>query len=172
MALTELIPLLFIIIALIGAGIQMINEKKGISASRRIDILLSWIFLVIIGLGGIWAFIGHTVFADRVAESIGWPPGNPFQQEVALANLAIGVLGLLSFRISGSFRVATIIAYSIFMFGAGIGHVWQIYSMGNMAINNAGPVLWMDLLLPVVIIILYLLSLHLEHKETYPSLRR
>ncbi|NLV28203.1 MAG: hypothetical protein GXY48_13760 [Methanomicrobiales archaeon] len=149
------------------------NKGKGrIITSRRIEILLSWIFLVIVGLGGIWAFIGHTMFADNVAASIGWPSGNPFQQEVALANLAIGILGILSFRITGSFRVATIIAYSIFMFGAGIGHIWQIRTTGNMAVNNAGPILWMDLLVPLVLIILYLLGQHLKHKEAHPSLKR
>lgn len=172
MAFVDLLPLIFILIALIGAGVQMNKRKRKISASQRIEILLSWIFLVIIGFGSIWAFIGHTFFADQVANSIGWPAGNPFQQEVALANLAIGVLGLISFRVTGSFRIATIIAYSIFIFGAGVGHIWQIISAGNMAVNNAGPILWIDLLLPPLIILLYLLNKHLEHKEANPSLKR
>ncbi|MDX8550565.1 hypothetical protein KHC33_13335 [Methanospirillum sp. J.3.6.1-F.2.7.3] len=171
MALTDFTPLIFIIVAIVGTFAQMMKENRGITTSRRIEILLSWIFLVIVGFGGIWAFIGHTFFADRVAESIGWPVGNPFQQEVGLANLAIGVLGLLSFRMIGSFRVATIIAYSIFMIGAGIGHIWQIITTGNMAVNNAGPILWMDLLVPLVIIIFYLLGQHVHRIEANPSLK-
>lgn len=170
MALTELVPLVFILITIIAAVVQMIREKR-IPASRRIDILLSWIFLIIVGFGGIWAFIGHTLFADQVAASIGWPAGNPFQQEVALANLAIGVLGILSFRMTGSFRIATIITYTIFMIGAGIGHIWQIISAGNLAVNNAGPILWIDLLVPIVIILLYILGRYLHRREANPSLR-
>jgi hypothetical protein len=171
MALTDLIPLVFIGVTIITAVVQIISDKKERSVLHRIDILLNWIFLIIIGFGGIWAFIGHIFFADQVAHSIGWPAGNPFQQEVAFANLAIGVLGLLSFRIRGSFRIATIITYTIFMMGAGIGHIWQIISTGDLAVNNAGSILWIDLLLPPVIIIIYLMSLHLQHRKAYPSLR-
>ena len=172
MAVSDLIPLLLIIIALIGAAFQISREGNRISHAERAGILLSWAFLIIIGFGGIWGFIGHTLFADRVALSIGWPPGNPFQQEVALTNLALGVLGLLSFRIAGSFRVATIIAYTIFMIGAGIGHIWQIFSAGNMAVNNAGLLLWIDLLVPPAIIILYLVQHTMHLQETRPSLAR
>jgi NAD(P)-dependent dehydrogenase (short-subunit alcohol dehydrogenase family) len=45
-----------------------------------------------LGVGGVFGFVGHTVYADIAAASIGWPPGNPFQTEVAVANLAIGSL--------------------------------------------------------------------------------
>jgi Family of unknown function (DUF6790) len=31
-----------------------------------------------------------------VAESIGWPAGNPFQLEVGVANLAVGILGIVA----------------------------------------------------------------------------
>jgi hypothetical protein len=86
-------------------------------------------------------FIAHTVFAAQVAESIGWAAGNPFQQEVAFTNLAIGVLGMLSIRMKQQFRLATIISFSIFIIGAGIKHMYQLVFFNNTAINNAGPVL-------------------------------
>lgn len=172
MSLSDLIPVFFIIITIIGAAIQLSRERKRASPARKAEIFLNWAFMIIIGLGGIWAFIGHTVFADRVAESIGWPTGNPFQQEVAFANLAIGVLGILAVRIQGNFRLATLIAYAIFMAGAGIGHIWQIISAHNMAVNNAGPILILDLCVPVLLIGLYLLTLHLQKSEGQPSLNR
>jgi hypothetical protein len=34
--------------------------------------------------GGIGGFFGHVFISDSVAESIGWPTGNPFQLEVGL----------------------------------------------------------------------------------------
>ncbi len=172
MSLTELIPVLFIGVAILGAVIQIIREPRAVSHSRMAEIFLSWAFVVIIGLGGIWAFIGHTVFAERVAESIGWPSGNPFQQEVAFANLAIAILGILSVRIEGTFRIAALIAYAIFMVGAGIGHIWQIYTIHDMAINNAGPILWLDFCMPLILIGLYLFSVLLKKREAQPSLRR
>src|SRR5215216_4271824 len=56
------------------------------------------------------AFIGHTVFASSTAASIGWPAGNPFQTEVAVANLAVGCLGVLCYWLKDNFWVATVIA--------------------------------------------------------------
>src|SRR3954453_7078522 len=41
--------------------------------------------------------LAHTVWADSTAVSIDWPTGNPFQTEVAVANLAIGVPGILCY---------------------------------------------------------------------------
>jgi hypothetical protein len=38
--------------------------------------------------------MGHYFLSDPVAESIGWPTGNPFQLEVGFANLAVGILVL------------------------------------------------------------------------------
>lgn len=172
MSITDLIPLFFIGVTILGACIQIKGERRGIPSSRKVEILLNWAFIIIIGFGGIWAFIGHTAFSDRVAESIGWPAGNPFQQEVAFANLAIAVLGILSVRITGTFRVATLIAYAVFMIGAGIGHIWQIITSHDMAVNNAGPVLWLDICMPLIFIGLYLFSQKLKKRETQPSLSR
>ncbi len=172
MSLTELIPIIFIAITIIGAAVQISRERPRADHARAAEILLNWAFLVIIGIGGIWAFIGHTLFADQVAESIGWPAGNPFQQEVALANLLIGVLGILALRIPGTFRIAPLIAYAIFMVGAGIVHIWQIVSVHNFSVNNAGMILWIDICMPIVLIILFLLTGWLQKHKAQPSLCR
>ena len=172
MSLTELIPIIFIAITIIGAVVQISQERPRADHARAAEILLNWAFLVIIGIGGIWAFIGHTLFADQVAESIGWPAGNPFQQEVALANLLIGVLGILALRIPGTFRIAPLIAYAIFMVGAGIVHIWQIISVHNLSVNNAGMILWIDICMPIVLIILFLLTGWLQKHKAQPSLCR
>jgi len=92
--------------------------------------------------------------ADEIAASIGWPPGNPFQQEVGFANLAVGALGLLAFRFRDSFWLATIIAGSIFLVSAGIGHIYHIYHIyhivvdSNLSPNNAGMILVSDIACP------------------------
>jgi hypothetical protein len=118
-----------------------------------------------VGIVGIWSFIGHTVFADQVAQSIGWPPGNPFQTEVALTNLAFGILGLLSVKITGSFRLATIIGYSIFMAGAGIGHIYQLVVFNDIAPDNVGIPLYLDFIVPLILFILYYLATRGPGKE-------
>ena len=68
-------------------------------APSNIDrIYLVCLLPISVGFGGLMAFLGHALRADEIARSIGWPTGNPFQFEVAVANLAFGVLGLLSLK--------------------------------------------------------------------------
>ena len=54
--------------------------------------LLRNALVFLVGVPGIVGFSGHVFNADQVAESIGWPKGNPFQYEVGIANLSYGVL--------------------------------------------------------------------------------
>jgi hypothetical protein len=77
-------------------------------------IYLSYLLPLSVGLGGLFAFVGHTLRADEVALSIGWPTGNPFQTEVAMANLVFGVLGLLCVKFRDGFWTATILGYGVF----------------------------------------------------------
>ena len=155
-SIVDLTPYLFFFITLTGAGIQIFSRRTTITRSEKAEILLVWFFAIELGVSGVWAFIAHTMFAPQVAASIGWPAGNPFQQEVAFTNLAIGVLGFLSVRMGRHFRLATIISFSIFMLGAGIGHIYQLFIFNDTAINNAGPVMYFDFIVPVIMILLYI----------------
>jgi hypothetical protein len=49
----------------------------------------------------------HAFLAAKVALSIGWAPGSPFQSEVALANLAFGLPGVLCIRFKDGFWLTT-----------------------------------------------------------------
>lgn len=55
--------------------------------------LLRWLLVFPVGFGSVWAFLGHFFKSDEVAGYIGWPAGNPFQKEVAFANLPLGHAG-------------------------------------------------------------------------------
>jgi hypothetical protein len=71
-----------------------------------------------------------------VAESIGWPTGNPFQLEVGFANLAVGILGIVAMGRRDGFREATVIAVAVFGVGATIVHARDIIETGNLAPGN------------------------------------
>lgn len=84
-------------------------------------------FLVfVVGLQGLWGFLGHYFRSDEVAASIGWPAGNPFQTEIAFTNLAFGVLGVLCLRFRGDFWLATGLGKGIFVLGAQTVHVREL----------------------------------------------
>jgi hypothetical protein len=107
-----------------------------------------------IGINGIYASIGHIFIADQVAAAIGWPAGNPFQQEVGLADLAFGVCGLLCLKFRDGFWPATILASGIFLVGAGIGHCYRSFAHRNFAPLNTGTIVIDDILFPVLLLVL------------------
>jgi len=115
--------------------------------------LLSFL-VVVVGFQGIWGFLGHYFRSDEIAAFIGWPAGNPFQKEVAFANLSYGVVGVLCFWFRGGFWVATVIGISVFLLGAAVGHVTNVRETGNRSPGNAGAILWTDVLTPVVLLAL------------------
>jgi hypothetical protein len=135
----------------------VIKDRSPGNVSR---IYLSYLLPISVGFGGLFGFMGHTVRADEVARSIGWPTGNPFQFEVAMTNLAFGVLGLLCFQFRDGFWTATVVGYGIFLEGAAFVHLREILESGNWSINNAGPVLVADVCFPVFLALLLALSKH------------
>ncbi|KTC66262.1 Uncharacterised protein (plasmid) [Legionella adelaidensis] len=116
------------------------------------EIAYRWISLMPLGLTAIYAFIMHAFFPVFTAATIGWQD-SPFQFEVAMANLAIGVIAILSFKASFDFRLATVIASTCWLWGDAVGHIYQMIVHQNFTIGNAGSWFWMDILVPLLLII-------------------
>ncbi len=120
--------------------------------------LLRWLLVFPVGCGSMWAFLGHYFKSDEVAGYIGWPAGNPFQKEVAFANLAVGTCGLLSVFLDDGFRLATIVFVSVFLIGAFLVHTGEQKRSGNFKPGNAGPIYFTDLGIPLVLWVLHFLA--------------
>ena len=164
--------LLFPILALLGALVHLYVENQKRTRRRVLEILLVYALVFLAGLGGLWAFVGHTFAADKVATQIGWPTGSPFQSEVAVANLSYAVLGLLAIRLRGLFPVAAGMGYSIFLLGAACVHIRDIRLHQNVAQFNSGIFLYVqDIAVPLAILALaaaYFFALKSEKKSTEP----
>jgi len=145
---------IWIALTLIVALLILFVGKKPKTKNRVIESFLLALLVVMVGLSSIWAFMGHTFMAAQIAASIGWPAGNPFQFEVAMANLSYGILGLLCLKFRDNFWTATVIAVSVFYWGAAYGHLMDIIQHANYAPGNAGAVLYFDIILPIVLIVL------------------
>jgi hypothetical protein len=139
------------ILPLVLATIHIALDKSCRSRQRNLEIFLLYLFGVGVGAGGIGGFFGHFFISDVVAQSIGWPKGNPFQLEVAFANLALGILGFLAMGQRDGFREATVIAVTVFGVGATIVHIMDIVQTGNLAPGNTLPNV-SNLLKPVLLI--------------------
>jgi hypothetical protein len=157
-------PLVFLSVTLWAAAIHLIlrKKKKRVSPKRIVEVILLYFLLINVGATGLFAFVGHAFFADKVALNIGWASGSPFQLEVASANLAFGILGVLCMWLRGNFWIATGLGSAIFAFGAAYGHIREMISKQNFAIYNIGPVLFVnDILVPLIV-----LSLVVAYKLT------
>jgi hypothetical protein len=119
--------------------------------------LLSWTLLLPIGVTGLWAGIFHVCFPGIAAALIGWQV-SPFQFEVGMADLAIGVTACIAFWSDLSFQAAAVSAAAIFLLGDAIGHVRQMIVAGNFAPGNAGVPFYMDVICPVLTVALVLVA--------------
>jgi hypothetical protein len=151
-------PIIIVIVFIVLAVILHLGaRRKELNRERALEIILLWSLVIGVGFSCLIGFAGHVFIADTVAESIGWPTGSPFQFEVGIANLAIGVIGLLCFRFRDNFWLCTIIANGVFLCGDGIGHVRQMIASANFAPFNTGITLYWDLGFPVFTILLWLM---------------
>ena len=161
-----MLSVIFLSATLIGFALHLSLSKQPRTKSRVVELLLLYLLAINIGVGGILAWYGHTFMADEIARKIGWPPGSPFQFEVAVADLSWGVCGVLCIWLRQYFWTATGMGSSVFFLGCAFGHIRQIIQEGNMAIYNAGPVLWIgDIGIPITILILLLIRSRLEEER-------
>jgi len=150
-----MLSLFAILLIVVPVLIHLLLTKKTRNTENIIEIILFWWICVSMSVSGFIAFYGHIFMADKIAASIGWPTGNPFQAEVAVANLAFAILAFLSFWFRENFWVATAVGQSSFLLGAAVIHINEAISKGNFAINNVGPILFIyDLLLPIILLAL------------------
>jgi hypothetical protein len=140
------LPAVLLVLALILGSIARGSQ----STAER---FLSWILFFPIGVTGLWAGVFHIFFAQRAAAYIGWQT-SPFQFEVGMADLAIGVTACFAFRASLGFKAAAITAASVFLLGDAVGHVREMVTAGNFQPGNAGVPFYTDLLCPVLAIVL------------------
>ncbi|MBN1527581.1 MAG: hypothetical protein JW895_00860 [Thermoleophilaceae bacterium] len=106
-----------------------------------------------IGVAGLAAGISHLVFSNATARSIGWQT-SPFQWEVGCANAAFGVAGLMASGYDSQFWLAVIVMSGLFRIGCGVGHIRQIITERNFAINNTA-ILGLNFGVPIFLFLLW-----------------
>jgi hypothetical protein len=145
-------------VGLIGFGVATIVQFLWHGDAEWERRMLENGLLWLVGVQGFVFASGHLFFADSVADSVGWPRGNPFQFEVGLANLALGVLGAFASSHNRDWWLATVVAFAVFYFGAAIGHVKEAVTERNFAPGNIGGALVFDVAAPALLIILYVVT--------------
>ena len=131
----------------------------------RIEIIA----LYFIGMTG-WftisnAIFGHIIYADQVAESIGWPLNRGFQTELAFALIGMGILGAVGMW-RPQFWLPFIIAKTSMMWGAAGTHIVHQIQQDNFSPNNTGIVVIWDIVLPFALAWVYYLYQKEQKKKS------
>jgi len=142
-------PLLAILIGICRT--PPINTNKYANTLRHL-------FLWYAGIAFLWSGIFHLLMPAFTAAKIGWA-NSPFQLEVGLANLSIAVLGFMAFFKKDSyFWLGVILALAVFSVGAGINHAYLFIYANDHAIDNAGVLMYTDIIAPFVMLFLWFKS--------------
>jgi hypothetical protein len=129
--------------------------------SRR---LLDWMLLLGIGVSYVWGGFFHVFFPDVAASSIGWA-NSPFQYEIGVADIAIGITAITSFWRSREFKAAVVAYIAVFSFGVTVGHVYQAIQASDYAPNNFGLLLLVTITEMIILPVALWITWRKEHSD-------
>lgn len=129
------LPAILFVAALVIAAARKTPER----APER---YLAWLLLLSVGFEMIWGGLFHIAFPETAARFIGWQV-SPFQFEIGVADLAMGIVATASFWRSLEFKSAVVAYVVLFYIGVAIGHVHQAQLAGNFTAGNFGALLFL-----------------------------
>lgn len=144
-----------VVIALIGGFVQARRHQD----RPAIDVHMGWWMFWVVGIASIVGAGFHIFDGPATAELIGYTRGDGgFQWENAMGDLAIGVVGIMAYWFRGHFWLCTIVVLTVQYIGDAAGHIYFWVVDDNTKPYNIGIPLWTDILLPIVMWALYILS--------------
>jgi hypothetical protein len=148
--------LFFALLAVIAASIHIaVSIRRRSSLASIAQTFLLYFLLIYVGLMGLLTAYAHVFRPVQTSASIGWST-SPYEYEVGMADLTVGVLGVLCVWFRGGFWLATAIANAVWLLGDAIGHIRQMMINNDHAANNSGIFLYCEIVFPIVIVILAL----------------
>ena len=117
---------------------------------------ISWL-LYFAGYAFLSASIMHSVFAKKIAKSIGWI-SNGFQYEIAAVSLGLGIGCFYALYQGIEAKMAISLPVISFLFFAGINHLKEIIFNKNFAPNNTFILVW-DFGVSISLLVLLIINL-------------
>lgn len=119
---------------------------------KKIESIFLYYIVIGIGIQGIASGVMQTFFSESVINYVRWP-FSPFMQELGLANISYGILGVLSPWMSRGWKTATATGYALFLFFTGLRHAIEILHVG-MNPGNSGAFAYVDYIMSCIFFIL------------------
>lgn len=147
---------IFTLIAVVGASVHLAFSPQRRSSKAAIaGTYLLYLLFIYVGLMGLLTAYAHVFRPVETSASIGWST-SPYEYEVGMADLTVGVLGILCLKFRADFWLATAIAIAVWLLGDAVGHIRQMTFNNNHASNNSGIFLITEIVMPLVILCLAL----------------
>lgn len=159
-----MLPLFLLLCASVCSAVHLLLRENW-TRVQIAEIFFSYLLFFCVGIMGLLGFYGHAFMSDAIAQKIGWPTGSPFQLEIASANLAFGVIGVLCLFYRDLFWLATGLSFSIFALGDLCVHLKE-FAKGNNAPYNIGMLVWVeDFIVPVLLLSLIVYLFYMRKYE-------
>jgi hypothetical protein len=158
--------IIFTLIAVVVASIHLaFSPERRKSGAATAGTYLLYLLFFYVGLMGLLTAYAHVFRPVETSASIGWST-SPYEYEVGMADLTVGVLGVLCLKFRGNFWLAAAIANAVWLLGDAVGHVRQMTLNNDHAANNSGIFLVAEFIMPLVILSLTLYHRRREGKVT------
>jgi len=162
-----MVYVVYALVAMLGAAIHLWRHPADRSRGRAIEVVLVWWVVVTIGVAGIVGGLFHLFDGAEIAREIGFTRGDGgFQTEVGFGDLALGVAAVLCVWIRDRYLLAILIVAAISLWGDAFGHIHQEVVNDNHDPDNTGPVLYSDILVPLIGLALYAAR---ERRSKHPA---
>ncbi len=146
----------YALVALVGAGVHLWRHSEDRGPERALGVVLGWWIVVAFGVSGIIGGLFHLLDGPGIAEEIGFTRGDGgFQTEVGFGDVALGVAAVLCIWIRDRYWLAVLVVATISLWGDAYGHIHQAVVNDNHDVDNTGPILYTDIVFPLVGIALY-----------------
>src|ERR1700684_3495632 len=150
----KMLQVFFAVVALVAASVHLaFSPKRRSGAVTIVRTYLFFLLFIYLGLMGLFTAYYHVFRPVETSASIGWST-SPYEYEVGMADLTVGVLGILCLWLRGNFWLATAIANAVWLLGDAVGHIRQIVLNSNHAANNSGIFLMTEITMPLAILLL------------------
>jgi hypothetical protein len=150
------IYVVYALVALAGAGVHLWRHPDDRQTERAIEVVLIWWVVVTIGVAGIVGGLFHLFDGPGIAKEIGFTRGDGgFQTEVGFGDLGLGLAAVGCIWIRDRYLLAVLIVAAVSIWGDAYGHIHQAVVNDNHDPDNTGPVLYADILFPLVALLLY-----------------
>lgn len=128
----NIVQYLIIIIAIIR--LNMSNNR--IDSDTYTNILYNGMIIPLV----IYSTIGHLIFTNSVADSIGWK-SSPFQKELGYFTLSLLLVMIWSNYSNTKIKTKISLSYVwiIFIMFAALNHIYEL-KKGNISLNNILPI--------------------------------